>query len=179
MKKYLTLSLILVLPFLLTACTKVTKTTTTETAQPTPMAAKEEPKKDGNIFTSIADAVQRSIPIKCEYTTEKGEKAVTYIKGKKVYIEGVDEATKDTRSLITDDKIYFWSVSKKQGMTIDIPKAGDDSSKSKVSMGQTSVRSSQDVVNELQKNQNKCSPAVIADSVFDVPTDVKFSGFNW
>lgn len=133
-------------------------------------------KADNNVFDSIKDAVTRGIGLKCEYE-EDGQKVQTYIKGNKVYMEGEIE-TEDKKGMfkgvIKDEKYYFWSDMSTQGMVISL-KAIPTDEDTDLSMGETKIYSQDDIINKLEENKDKCSATAIADSMFDIPTDITFT----
>ena len=126
-----------------------------------------EPPKD--IITTIKDAVQKQLVLKCEYTDEDGEKTMTYIKGGVVRLIGQDADNKELNGLMKDGKFYLWSNESKQGMIITINKKAD------LSMGDTPIESVEDVIEVLESQKDKCSVSPESAGLLELPSDVEFS----
>jgi len=152
--------LVLGISLLLAGCQKVSDTTST-TIQPT------EPPK--NIFTSIADAVQKQMVLKCEYVDEDGKTTTTYIKGRTVRMVGQGDDNKKIDGLMKDGKFYLWSGENKQGMVLDISKMEG------ASMGKTPVNNVDDVIGVLESQKDKCRVSPESSGLLDLPTDIIFT----
>ena len=146
---------------MLAGCQKTPDTSSNNPSKPT-----DSPK---NIFTSIADAIQKQIVLKCEYTDEDGKTTTTYIKGKTVRMIGQGNDDKKIDGLIKDDKFYIWSEENKQGMVIDITKMQG------ASMGKTPINSVDDVIGVLESQKNKCVASPESSGLLDLPSDIKFT----
>jgi hypothetical protein len=123
-----------------------------------------------NVFTSVKDAVTRQIALKCEYT-DNGQTTTTYIKGKNVRLVGNNKSA-GVEGLMKDDKFYLWSSKNnqdKKGMIIDIAKMEG------AKMGQTPIKSIDDVVVELEKKKENCVNSTDGDSIFELPGDITFT----
>lgn len=128
--------------------------------------------KATDTFTSIKDAVDRSIALKCEYTDESGEKTIASIKGKQIRMDSVVEGTDGKfHGIIRDNKMWIWADKQPEGMMLDFAKVTDDSLK----MGDKVIRSQDDIVAKLEEKKDTCKTATIADSDFDLPTSIKFT----
>ena len=126
----------------------------------------ESPK---DIITTIKDAVQKQLVLKCEYIDEDGEKTMTYIKGNVVRLIGRDADQKELNGLMKDGKFYLWSNESKQGMIININEKAD------LSMGDTPIESVEDVIGVLESQKDKCSISPESTGLLDLPSDVEFS----
>lgn len=153
--------LILVVSFILIGCQKKPNTPESVVSVPT------EPPKD--IITTIKDAVQKQLVLRCEYTDEDGEKTMTYIKGGVVRLIGQDADNKELNGLMKDGKFYLWSNESKQGMIININEKAD------LSMGDTPIESVEDVIEVLESQKDKCSISPESAGLLDLPSDVEFS----
>jgi len=122
-----------------------------------------------NIITTIKDAVQKQLVLKCEYIDEDGEKTMTYIKGKVVRLIGRDADQKELNGLMKDGKFYLWSNESKQGMIINI------NAKADLSMGDTPIESVEDVIEVLESQKDKCSISPESAGLLELPSDVEFS----
>ena len=125
-----------------------------------------------NIFTSIKDAIDKQIVLKCEYNDEETKTATTYyIKGKVVRMRGTGEQS-NIDGLLKDNKFYFWDNQKKEGMILDMAKMAEDGN---VSMGDQKVKSTDDVINKLEERKTNCVASPESSGLLEVPTDVKFA----
>jgi len=153
--------LVLGISLMLVGCQKAPVTPPSISSNPT------QPPKD--IFTSIKDAVQKQMVLKCEYTDEDGSKTTTYIKGQTVRMIGQGDDKKKIDGLMKDGKFYIWSGENKQGMVIDISKMEG------ASMGKTPVNSIDDVISILESQKDKCAISPESSGLLDLPTDIVFT----
>lgn len=138
--------------------------------------AKNGAKEDKNLFTSIKDAISKSITLKCDYVDEEGNKAIVYLKGKVVRMESEavigEGQTQKIYSLIKDNKFYIWGYTSNTGLVFDMSKQAANENKS---MGDTKIKSSDDMINELEAKKENCKHEVVSDSFFEVPSDINFT----
>ena len=130
---------------------------------------------DNNFFTSIKDAVTRNMVLKCEYVDADGSKTMTYIHGSSVRMVGADEKTKNVNGLIKDKKFYVWELNGKEGMIIDMTKIDDNNP---LKMGETAVKSEEDVISVLEGQKDKCVVSPVDASFLELPQDVVFKEFG-
>ncbi|MFA5185428.1 MAG: hypothetical protein WC551_02985 [Patescibacteria group bacterium] len=139
--------------------------------------AKQAEEKKG-IFSSIKDAFNKSIALRCDYVDENGNSTITYIKNKKIFLEEdmkADDAqgikVQKVKGIIKDDKMYIWSDASDKGITIDFknPKDGN-----KPKMGDKEIGSTDDVISKLEEKKERCKTDTIDDSKFELPTTVQF-----
>lgn len=109
---------------------------------------------------SLKLAVEKGIPMKCSYKTDENSFGTGYIKGKN-YAADVTINGQKTKVLLIDNCMYTWneSIKEAQGAKICFEPTGDKS-----------IWDQQDTSGT---NYN-CSPTVVSDSIFKVPTDIKF-----
>ncbi len=117
-------------------------------------------KKEG-VFDSIRDAISKSLSLKCEYKTDK-TKTVAYIKGTTIRVDSSGTGKTKSGAIIKDNKLWSWDVDKKEGVIMPLQ------------MNKDKGLSSEEIVNNLEKEKQFCRTAVFSDSVFNPPTDVKF-----
>lgn len=147
---------------LLTGC--LPKKQQTETEQK-PEEKSEE--KGGGLFESIKDAMSKSLSLKCEYPTGDGGKIIYYVKGNKVRFEGAWKTKDETATVITEDKMFNWNLKTKEGLILPIKQQeGEDKS------------TAEELINDLETNKKFCKIAVVSDSEFDPPTDIKFNDLS-
>lgn len=151
----------------------------------TPESAMTEKKEDGNVFTSIQDALSRSLSLECSYTDPEGTTAKTYIKAGAVRSEvtatGTDGAT--TYMIMKDRKLYSWDPETKKGTLMTIP---DPATITPPAVPTGAMEDSSDAtageeesfLTEIEKYKDACKPATVADSLFVPPTDVTFQDLS-
>ena len=123
--------------------------------------------KEGGVFSSVKDAIAKSLSLKCEYDAGQG-KTTAYVRGGKMRIEGAWEGQKNYAAVIKDDKLYSWDSEKKEGVVIPLK------------TGEGEKTTSEDIIGNLETQKNYCKVAVFGDDIFNPPTDIKFqdlSGF--
>jgi len=129
----------------------------------------------GNIFTSIQDALSKSLSLKCEYPNPdgKGGTVTSYIKNGAVRVMSIAMGPQGNGSAIMkSNKMWIWDDVKKTGMMLSF-----DPSKVVKPTGGTPSTDDQSakVLAEMEKYKNYCKTEVVADSLFTPPTDVKFT----
>lgn len=144
------------------------KEATTTTMQPTPTAT--------NAFTSIQDALSRSLSLQCDYQSSDAS-TTAYIKAGSVRADTTSTKLKNTSSLILKDKkVYMWSGTKGTMMTYDFditptvtPVAG------KVT---PTTQNPQDAIGMIEKYKESCKAATVDDALFVPPTNVTFTDMS-
>lgn len=125
----------------------------------------------GNIFTSIKDALSKSISLKCDYPDPTGKGTITsYIKNGAVFVASMNMGTQGNGSaIIKDNKMWLWNTTTKQGMLFDLNTGNN---------GTPAVNQSDKVLQEMEKYKSYCKTDVVSDSLFTPPVDVKFQDLN-
>lgn len=123
----------------------------------------------GNALTSIKDALSRSVSLECEYTDAEGKASKAYIKNGAVRADVSSSNPEEAGSVILKDKkMYMWTG--KEGFVVtmpdETPEGGESDSK---------VDEQQDLMKDLEEYKDSCKVAVVSDSLFTPPADVKFS----
>jgi len=129
-----------------------------------------------NVFTSIKDALSKSLSLKCVYKDEQGIQTTTYIKGGavRVAMEGVKEKDQPNSIILKDKKMYMWDEISKTGFTFTMTEP-------KVTPGklpETTASKDESVLAQIEKYKDSCKTEVIADSFFTPPVDVKFQDMS-
>lgn len=129
----------------------------------------------GNVITSIRDALSKSMTLECNYEdTENGIKVQAYIKNGAVRTNMTGKDAESSGStIIKDKKMYFWN--QQGGFMMEIPDVSitpteDDSS--------SQSSNPEDVIEGIERYKDSCKPAVVSDSLFTPPSDVKFQDFS-
>jgi hypothetical protein len=121
------------------------------------------------LFTSIQDAMSRSLSLKCEYKNAQGS-TTAYIKGTMVRAtnEPADNKTKIGNVIIKDTKMWIWQEGEKTGMTLDLSGTNPG----------TQQTNKDKIFADLEQYKNSCSSSVVSDSIFTPPADVVFKDLS-
>lgn len=140
----------------------------------------------GNVFTSIKDALSKSLSLKCVYTDESGVETTSYIKGGavRVMMAGQTDASQPNNIIMKDKKMYMWSDAKKTGFVFTIeepevtPLPNEDKKMVRPEDSDAGTKQEESILAQIEKYKDACKPEVIADSMFAVPTDVNFQDMD-
>lgn len=131
--------------------------------------------QQGNIVSSIKDALSKSASLKCEYPDKSGNKVVTYVKAGAVRVDGY-AATGGKgpkgHAILKDEKFYIWNDGSTQG-TLIVFKKEDLGKATKERLGQSKDQK-QEFLSGLEKYRNYCKKEAVSASLFDPPANVKF-----
>ncbi|MFA6081184.1 MAG: hypothetical protein WC741_02140 [Patescibacteria group bacterium] len=132
-------------------------------------------KPEGNVFTSIQDALSKSLSLKCVYKDEQGVQTTTYIKGGavRVLMEGIKDKEQPSTIIIKDKKMYMWNEISKTGFTYTITEPV-------ITPGAAAKVDNKDasVLAGIEKYKDSCKTEAVADSFFVPPADVKFQDMS-
>lgn len=138
----------------------------------------------GGVFNTIQDALAKNLSLQCKFTSDGGLAATAYIKSGSVRVD-TKEGLPDASSMIMKDKkIYFWQVAQKTGTVMTIPSITvtpvptSASAESNTPTGSSQQNEGQNTLAMLEKFKDACKVAVVADSLFVPPTDVKFTDMS-
>jgi hypothetical protein len=137
-----------------------------------------EQKQNQGIFSSIRDAISKSITLRCEYVDESGIKSINYIKGNMIRVDNAETGSDQIKfsALVKDNNLYLWNAGQNQGLVFSLDKLQNSND---VQMGDTAVHSVDDIINELEAKKDQCHTDTISDSMFELPANVTFSSFNF
>lgn len=134
-----------------------------------------------NAFTSIKDALSKSLSLECSFTDEQGRQTKSYMKAGAVRTDFTAAKTEDSGSvIIKDKKMWFWNSAKKEGMMMEVPDVKSEDLP-KVTQPQSTEDNSadpSDIMASLEKFKDSCKPGVVSDSLFTPPSDVKFTDYS-
>ena len=135
----------------------------------------QEGKED--VFTSIKDALSKSLSLECTYKDEDGIETKTYVKAGAVRVDatkagGGDEAY--SQVIFKDNKMYSWNPMTKKGIMFELKPVEVSPSAQK----ETGDDKGESFLADLEKYKDSCKPAVVADSLFTPPSDVSFEDFS-
>lgn len=118
------------------------------------------PAQEGESFTGkIKEAILRAVPMKCTWQDDKGNSTTGYIKGDNYYGEATGEG-KTGYLIMKDDCMWIWNRGENQGVKTCFKPTEEE-------------ESIWETENAPQENYH-CVPAVVSDSIFNLPTDVNF-----
>lgn len=130
----------------------------------------------GNIgtFSSIQDALTRSMSLVCEYTDERGIETKTYIKNGAVRMSnsGAD-GVEPGEVIVKDNKMYTWSPETLEGFVIEMEDADTDEMADDL-VEVKSQGSKSDFVGAIEAYKEHCKVSTVSDSYFTPPTNVEF-----
>ena len=134
--------------------------------QPSMQVQKQSPSP---LFSSIQDALSnKALSLRCDFTDANGERVVAYIKNGAILADVIVNTPQESGSvLMMNKKIYFWNAS--TGMMMDMPNMTVTPTPG------ASTSQTQSAVADLEKYKESCKQAVVADSLFVLPTNVKFT----
>jgi len=137
----------------------------------------------GSVFTSIKDALSKSMSLKCVYKDDKGVETTSYIKDGSVRVmtSGTGDADQYGSILMRDKKMYMWSDVTKKGFTLSLKEPENVSPGAQENKPDSVNGAGQDqesVLAQIEKYKDACKVEVIADSYFTVPTDVEFQDMD-
>ena len=135
------------------------------------------PEENKSAITSIKDALMSSASLSCDFTDKEGRKTTSYIKNGMVRADvmGSDDAEDNGSFLLRDKKMYFWNA-KKQGFMSEAP---DDYADKKEDVAENQgAEQKKDMLENMEKYKESCKQATVADSLFTVPSDVKFTDYS-
>lgn len=136
-------------------------------------AGDESASSGSNAFTSIKDALSKSLSLQCEYTDSEGRSSVVYIKNGAMRGDITGGGPGESGSMINKDgKMYFWNEEGGYVMTIT---EGDDMGDYESSDSQSA---GEDFMEEIEEYKESCKPAVVSDSLFTPPSDVQFTDMS-
>lgn len=141
-------------------------------------AAVQKVAQQSGVFGSIQDALSKDLTLQCQFTDETGRQTTSYIKHGQVRADIKASDPKQSGSVIVKDKtVYFWNT--QMGIKMALPDEAETKElvKNAAPTG-TSGSQGADMLAMMEKYKNSCKPAVVDDSLFVVPTTVKFTDLS-
>lgn len=130
--------------------------------------------QSGNVFTSIKDALAKSISLQCSFSDQNGVKTTAYIKAGAVRADTVGKTAEESGSaIIKDKKMYFWNS--RGGFVMDFNNTQGNTPPVTPANGNENPT---DIMKSLEKYKDSCKPAIISESLFTPPANVKFQDFS-
>lgn len=135
---------------------------------------KKPSSKESSAFSSLSDIfTNKSLSLTCEFTDGEGRKTKTYIKSGKVRAEITGREVADSGTVIVkEDTMYFWNGAQGMMMKYDTKKmSGSDAQNLNAAQGQATLQG-------IEQYRQSCRSAVVSDSLFTPPTNVKFQDLS-
>jgi len=127
-------------------------------------------------FGSVKDALSKSISLSCEYTDPEGVLTKTYIKNGSVRVSlAGDSENPYGEVILKENKMYMWSDTKKEGFSYEFESTTTDTNLDDQT-AQTGDRAS--IIEAIEAYKDYCKIENVSDSLFEVPSDVKFLTMN-
>lgn len=142
----------------------------------TPMqsASKVAPTSSG-MFSSIQDAIARSINLRCDYTYNDIH-TVAYIKNGEIRSDVTSSTNPQANGSVIikvkDKKIYYWNS--QGGFVMDMPEMTVTPNPTTGSTGS----SASNTMSDLEKYKESCKSATVADSLFVLPANIAFKDMS-
>lgn len=137
-------------------------------------ATPTETTQSGGLFTSIKDALSKSLSLECSFVDERGMQTKVDIKNGAVRAEVTGKTQTESGSVIVKDKkMYFWN--KQTGFMMELPDVDPKELAKGTDQGSLQAKS---MMEAIEKYKDSCKPAVVADSVFTPPAEVKFQDLS-
>jgi len=127
------------------------------------------PTQETSAFSSIKDALMKSLSLQCNYTdSTTGTKTVAYVKNGMVRADITGSTETQTGNVIMkDNKMYYWN--KTSAFMMAMPS---------ITPGAQSTNQGANVMNSLEQYKQYCHTGAVDDSVFNLPTGVKFQDMS-
>lgn len=135
-------------------------------------------------FSSIKDALSKSLSLVCTFTDDQGRKTESSVKNGAVRVNMMAVKPEDSTSMIMKDKkIYFWNEVKKEGMMMEVPEVSITPLPTVTGITKPTTKTNQavngqEVLAMLEKFKDSCKPGVVDDALFMPPADVKFTDLS-
>lgn len=144
-------------------------------------SARTGPGSEQDVFTSIKDALSKSVSLECTYKDDAGAENKTYIKAGAVRTMMTAKNTDDPNNFIMkDSKMYSWNETSKKGfmMKFEIPKDISPLPTSAVKGEQPTENQGESYLAQIEKYKDACKPGVVDESLFTPPADVTFQDYS-
>ncbi|MEK7070315.1 MAG: hypothetical protein AAB966_00755 [Patescibacteria group bacterium] len=142
----------------------------------------QQVEESSNPLTSFKDALlSKTASMTCSFKNEKGQETKMYIKAGAVRMMMTGLGASDYSNTLTKDtKMYMWSDVKKTGImySIDINAMKDQAEKVEVDNPKTQPANTDELAKTYEKYKNSCKTGIVDDSLFAVPTNVKFQDMS-
>lgn len=129
-------------------------------------------------FTSIQDALSRSLSLECTFTDDAGRQTKTYMKAGAVRTNFTGSKADESGSMILKDKkMYTWNDTTKEGFMMEVPDLKITPVQNSAS-GAGKGANPADALAMIEKYKSSCKPGTVADSLFTPPAEIKFTDYS-
>lgn len=149
----------------------------------TTMAPKVSP-TSANMFSSIQDALSKSLSLQCSFTDDQtGAKTTAYIKAGAIRGDITGGGNENSSFIMKDKMMYFWNGKQGMKMAFDPNEIAKEAmpSVSPSTQKPSGVQGGQNATNMmdmLEKFKQSCKPAAVDDALFIPPADVTFQDLS-
>ena len=139
-----------------------------------PMVQKGLDVGSGGAFSTIKDALSKSVSLECEYPDPQGTTTKVWIKNGAIRSDMNGTADQGAGSMIMKDKkMYIWNNKEGIVMELDDKKTSGDTS-----LDSKDTNEAEELIKDLEEYKDKCKPTVVSDSLFTPPSDVEFNDMS-
>lgn len=131
-----------------------------------PSEVGEQAPAEEGFVGQLKDALTLGQSMKCTWEQDENNFAISYIKDSKIRTE-VTQAGKKAYSIIVGNCSYAWQEGETQGFEMCFePEEGEEVEEEAVTP--------EEITAEMPEYEYSCEPAIVPDSMFDLPTGVNF-----
>lgn len=123
---------------------------------------------------SLELAVQKGVPLKCEFKDDEGNSGTYWVKGKNSYGEMTSEG-KTGYVIVKDNCMWSWSKEEAQGVKTCFEEF--DYSSVNTPSGAGEMDTTVETTEQTPTQDYSCGPTVISDSKFEAPSNINFLSF--
>jgi len=129
----------------------------------------QAPTEEGEGFVGkLQDALTLGQSMKCTWERDENNFATSYIKDTKIRTE-VTQAGEKAHSIMVDNCTYTWQEGETQGFEMCFEPEEDE----EVEEGEEAV-TPEEITAEMPEYEYSCEPAIVPDSMFNLPAGVNF-----
>lgn len=126
----------------------------------------------GNVFSSIQDALMKRLSLTCDYTDNKNVHTVAYVKNGMVRADITGTTAQQSGHVIIKDNIvYYWNNSMALKMTMPSVSITPGAQNSQQTTGGN-------IMSGLEAYKKYCKETTVADSLFVLPSGVTFKDMS-
>ena len=132
-----------------------------------------EKKNEGSVFSSIKEALEKSISLKCQYRDKEGNLATVYFKKGMIRTDGVNKEGQKNSAIIKDDKLWFWiPESNQKGMFISLEVLRNQKP------ANIQIPNKDQIIKQAEEYKQNCQPTALSESLFEPPTNIEFDNLD-
>ena len=120
-----------------------------------------------HIFGFVRKNVGKSVSLRCDYPDEEGKQETAFVKDDDIRMDGVETKTGFWNILVKEKKLWVWKTEEEKGIFFDIEK--------EIAFDAKSPINPKEIMEKIEFQKQNCSPAIVADEVFEIPKNIEFS----